>query len=205
VREEQDYRLEAELEGDSHGGLLDGLLELVRGRDGRAAHEVSDVLGADVLVTHDGRRLFAYARSDALLRDARQKIEQALARDGIAASVRVSHWDDEIDEWVQLDPPLGGEEARAEHAAAQDAERIETRTIACTSGKLVRESIERAMLARAQELGLECRVVEHPHLLTTQVLFTLTGAHGRIEEFRRGLQAEAWATIRADGFGTGLI
>lgn len=56
----------------------------------------------------------------------------------------------------------------------------------------------------AQRLGLKCEVVEHPHLLTTQIAFTITGPHHKLEEFRRALQAEAWATIRADGFGTGL-
>jgi hypothetical protein len=50
----------------------------------------------------------------------------------------------------------------------------------------------------AQRLGLECEVVEHPHLLTTQVVFTVTGPRRRIDEFVEGLRAEGWATIRTE-------
>ena len=41
-------------------------------------------------------------------------------------------------------------------ATAQDAE-IETRTVMCVTGKLIRKSFERQMLAFAQELGLQVR------------------------------------------------
>jgi hypothetical protein len=61
------------------------------------------------------------------------------------------------------------------------------------------------MLETAQRLGPERKIVEHPHLLTNQVAFTVTGPLKAIAEFRRALKAEAWQTIRADGFGTGLI
>ena len=204
MADDEDWRLEAELDSEQQTGVLDRILGAARGGDGQAAEDVRAALGNEVVVTHDGRRLFAYAPSEVVLQDARAKIEQVLQRDGLQARIRASHWDEDMDEWVQTDPPLSGEAARSEQAAARDTRRIETRTIACGSGKIVRASLERTMLARAQELGLECKVVEHPHLLTTQLLFTLTGPHGRIEEFRRELKAEAWATIRADGWGTGL-
>jgi hypothetical protein len=45
---------------------------------------------------------------------------------------------------------------------------------------------------------LECAIIEHPHLLTTQVAFTVTGPKRKIDEFSRGLTAEEWATIRTE-------
>jgi hypothetical protein len=52
-------------------------------------------------------------------------------------------------------------------AMAPDAE-LETRTVMCVTGKLIRKSFERQMLAFAQELG-QCAIVEHPHLLSTRL------------------------------------
>ncbi len=48
------------------------------------------------------------------------------------------------------------------------------------------------------KLGLECNIIEHPHLLTTQVGFTVTGPKRRIDEFVQGLNAEGRATVRAE-------
>ncbi|TMK23663.1 MAG: hypothetical protein E6G62_11300 [Actinobacteria bacterium] len=67
------------------------------------------------------------------------------------------------------------------------------------SGKLVRSSFEQSLLGWADKLGLKCTVAEHPHLLTTQVLFTCTGPKHKIDEFARALNAEGTATLRADG------
>jgi hypothetical protein len=41
-------------------------------------------------------------------------------------------------------------------------------------------------------------VEEHPHLLTTQVGFTVTGPTRKIEEFASALNAEGVATLRMD-------
>ena len=82
-------------------------------------------------------------------------------------------------------------------ATAPDEE-SETRTVMCVTGKLIRKSFERQMLAFAQELGLQCAIVEHPHLLSTQVAFNVTGPSSSVEQFDRYLKSEAKATTRLD-------
>jgi hypothetical protein len=54
------------------------------------------------------------------------------------------------------------------------------------------------MLDWADKLGLQCQIVEHPHLLTTQVAFTVTGPKRKIDEFSEGLNAEEVATMRTE-------
>jgi hypothetical protein len=58
------------------------------------------------------------------------------------------------------------------------------------------------MLERAGELGIECKIVEHPHLLTSQVAFTVTGPRRKLDEFCDGLRAEGLATLR---FGRSVL
>ena len=152
----------------------------------------------DVVLTHDGRLLFAYAADKATLEAARHAIEVVLRGDGIHATVRVSHWDDELDDWRQIDPPPSAGEKQAELAANRDVEQQETRTLVATSGKLIRAEFEQTMLEWAGKLGVECKMIEHPQLLTTQVAFTVTGARRKVEEFSQGLGAEERATIRTE-------
>jgi hypothetical protein len=111
----------------------------------------------------------------------------------------LSHWDEELDEWRQVDPPPTAQEARREDAAERDAEAVETRTLVASAGRLVRSSFEQSLLQRAEQLGIKCTIAEHPHLLTTQVLFTCTGPKHKIDEFARAIRAEGAATLRADG------
>ncbi len=192
----QDWRLEAELDVPEPGGALRSLLGRVRGPD--VAKELEAMVPHDVVITHDGKRLFAYAADEQTLAAARHGLEQVLAHDGITASVRVGHWDDERDAWRQTDPPPTAQERQAEAAAERDAETIETRSLIVTSGRLIREEVEQTMSDWAAKLGLECKIVEHPHLLSSQLAFTVTGSKRKIDEFSRGLQAEELATIRAE-------
>jgi hypothetical protein len=143
--------------------------------------------------------LFAYASSRAELEQARRAIEEILERDGIGARIVVGHWDEDLDEWRQVDPPPAGEEARREEAAERDADAVETRTLVASAGNLVRSSFEQSLLDWAGKLGIKCTIAEHPHLLTTQVLFTCTGPRRKIDEFARAVKAEGTATLRADG------
>ena len=152
----------------------------------------------DVVITHDGKLLFAYAATEQAIAGARSAVEAVLRRDAIGAVIRVSHWDDELDAWHQTDPPPTAEQKRAEDAAAQDADAVETRTIVATAGRWVHDEFEQTMLDWAKRLGLECTVVEHPHLLSTQVAFTLVGPKRKIDEFSRALNAEGRATIRTE-------
>lgn len=142
--------------------------------------------------------LFAYAGSKDSLTTARQTVEAVVRGDGISPRVLVSHWDDKSDEWRQLDPPLRGNAKRAEEAAERDAEEVESRTMVASTGKLIRSEVEQTMRTWADKLNLRCEIIEHPHLLTTQVAFTVTGPRRKIDEFSQGLRAEELATLRTE-------
>jgi hypothetical protein len=196
VSELQDWRLEVELDSADEGRGLDRLLHRVHGDSGRVESDVRSVVSHDVVVTHDGRLLFAYAAGPSALSEARRAIEDALRGDGHAPKMIVSHWNSNLDAWQRIDPPPDG--ASAPDPRPRDDSELTTRTLVCTAGKVVRETLEQSMLKRARELGVECSVVEHPHLLTTQVAFTVTGPRRKVNEFREALAAEGFATIRAD-------
>jgi hypothetical protein len=193
---EQDWRLKVEFDEGDISGALHRLVGRFRGPD--VVKEIEASVPHDVVITHDGKLLFAYAASEAGLAAARSAIENVLQQDGIEASLRVSHWDDELDAWRQTDPPATAQEKLTEEAALRDADAIETRTVVATSGKRVRAEFEQTMRTWADKLGVECKIVEHPHLLTTQVAFTVTGPKRKIDEFSQGLTAEGWAYVRAD-------
>lgn len=193
---EQDWRLEAELDVADSGRALHGLLGRLRGPD--FVGEIEASVPHDVVVTHDGRLLFAYAADQATLTAARVAIEGVLRGDGIGASLRVSVWDDELDRWQQTDPPPTAEEKAAQDATQLARDAIETRTLVVSSGKMIRDEFEQSTRDWATTLGLECKVIEHPHLLTTQLAFTVTGPKRKIDEFSQGLAAEERATIRTE-------
>jgi hypothetical protein len=197
VSEDQDWRLTAELDAQDGRGALDRLLGRFRGPD--VVEELQAALPHDVVITHDGKLLFAYADSEDAIRTARRLIEDVLERDAVNAKIVVSHWDEDRDEWRQVDPPPTTEQTQREEAAERDADVVETRTLVASAGRLVRSSFEQSLLQWADGLGLKCTIVEHPHLLTTQVLFTCTGPRRKIDEFARALKAEGTATLRADG------
>lgn len=194
--EDEDWRLTAELDTADKRGALDRLLGRVRGPD--VVEEIEEALPHDVVITHDGKMLFAYAASEDAIRTARRASEEVLKRDGIGAKIVVSHWDEELDEWRQVDPPLSAEQARSEAAAELDAEALDTRTLVASAGNLVRSSFEQSLLEWAQKQGLKVTISEHPHLLSTQVLFTVSGPKGKIDEFERALRAEGTAFLRGD-------
>ena len=95
---------------------------------------------------------------------------------------------------------LAREERRdreAEAEAAREA-RIETRTVAVTSGRMVRNWFETTVADEARELGVELSIVEHPHLLSTQIVFTLTGPTGKIEQVIADMDARAGQATRLE-------
>jgi hypothetical protein len=196
AQDQQDWRLQAELDVADAGGSLRGLIGRLRGSD--VVKEIEERVPHDVVITHDGKLLFAYAADASILDGARGAIEAVLAGDGVTARVRISRWDDELDQWLQIDPPLTGEEQAAATAAKADAEAIDTRTLVASSGRQVRAEFEQTMSAWADKLGLQCEIVEHPHLLSTQVAFTVTGPRRKLDEFAQGLKAEQLQTIRTE-------
>jgi hypothetical protein len=191
---DQGWRLEAELEPKG-GGLGTFLGRL---RHGGVTHDVEAAVADDVVVTHDGTRLFIYASDRDALDRAHATLERVAAEDAVTAkSIRLSHWDHGIDEWRPVDASSSAEDARRRNAI-DDAATPERRIMVASAGKLVREQFEQIMTRYAKELGVECDVIEHPHLLTTQIAFTVSGPRHKIDEFVQALRAEGWGAIRTD-------
>jgi hypothetical protein len=196
---DQDWRLQLDLE---EPGDLERLIGEVRGTD-RFERDERASLGGDVVLTHDGSRFFAYAMSEQALQRARDATQPILHQQGLKGTIRLSHWDEDRREWRQTDPPLPEfppepEQTAPRWADSGSASRQETRAIACTFGRLTRKPFEQQMVNYARELGLRCEIVEHPHLLSTQVAFNLTGSQSKIEAFAQYLRSEARATTRLD-------
>ena len=194
--EDQDWRLKAELDVQDTHAALGHLVRRLRGPD--VFKELKGAVAHDVVITHDGRLLFAYAASESAIAAARSATESVLADDGVKASICVSHWDPALDRWRQTDPPLSGEAGRIEDATARDAEALETRTMVASAGKLIRAEFEQTMLNCAETLSLEYEIIEHPHMLSTQVAFTVSGPKRKIDEFAQALNAGEIATMRTE-------
>jgi hypothetical protein len=201
--DDQDWRLQLDLE---EAVDLDALVGRVRGDADEFERDTRSTLSEDVVLTHDGSRFFAYAPSETSIDGARDAIESVLRNEQRKATIRVSHWDEHLRTWHQINPPLTPaeeDEAREqaeEHIRETSAEEAkpETRTVVCVIGKLVRKSFEHQMLEYANSLGLECTIVEHPHLLSTQVAFRATGPTSEVEQFVGYVNVEASAGTRMD-------
>ena len=203
MSDDQDWRLQLDLDEPAD---LDGLVGRVRGDADEFERDTRGALSEDVVLTHDGSRFFAYAPSEASIDGARNAIESVLRNEQRKATLRVSHWDEDLRAWHQIDPPLTAAEERQARALAEEhiseasaeAAKPETRTVVCVIGKLVRRSFEHQMLEYAKSLGLECDLVEHPHLLSTQVAFRVTGPTSDVDQFAGFLNVEARAGTRMD-------
>jgi hypothetical protein len=190
--DDRDWRLTGELL-DQQGHLaLHSFVE--RLRDPSVLGDVRAAVAEDVVITHDGSRLFAYASGRHAIEQARATIEAVLARDGLRATLALSHFSGEVDEWVDPDAPEAQPGAAAQAGPAEQ----QTRTLVATVGKMIREEFEQSMRSWADQLGLRCEIVEHPHLLSSQVAFTVTGPVRKLDEFAAGLGAEERQTIRTE-------
>jgi hypothetical protein len=169
-------------------------------RDPAALEKIEASVPHDVVITHDGHQLFAYASDEKDLQATRHAIEGMIGREGFeATAIRLSHWDGQLDDWRQTDPPQATlREQQAEDAVERNAESFETRTLVASAGNLIRAEFERSLLEWANELGVQCKVIEHRHLLNSQVGFTVAGSKWKLDEFAEGLKAEERATIRTE-------
>ena len=189
--DERDWRLSGELAG-SDGTQLHGLLG--RRREAHAAGDATAAVGADVVVTHDGPRLFAYAATRGAIEDARAKLEQALSADGLAVALSLSSWSEELEEWIDPDAPPS---ARTAAAKAEETATV-THTYVVTLGRWVRQEFEESLELWAGQLGVTYEIVEHAHLLNTQAAFTVTGPARKVDEFAAAMRAAEQATIRTE-------
>jgi hypothetical protein len=198
--DDQDWRLQAQLADPA--GLH------ARLRDARHFEdELTPLVADDVVLSYDEQTLFAYATTRAAIEATRSAVEHQLVADGLNATITVSHWDDElgaVGDWLQVEPPPPpgtAERETAEHARHEaDRQRVQTRTVAITSGRMVRSWFEKTVADEARELGVELTIVEHPHLLTTQVAFTLTGPGGKVDAVIDDIAARAGAVTRLETY-----
>jgi hypothetical protein len=195
--DEQDWRLQAKLDSNAVSRSLQELIGRLRG-EASPLGGIKSAVPHEVVVTHDGGVLFAYAPNEEVLLVARQAIETVLSEDGIEATVQLSHWDDDREKWQQTGPPLGDAQVEREEKSNRVADAIETRTLVANAGRLIRAEFEQTMLNWADKLDLQCEIFEHPHLLITQVGFTVTGPKHKIDEFTRGLKAEGRMMVRTE-------
>jgi hypothetical protein len=155
----------------------------------------------DVVLSRDDNTLFVYAMHRESLASARTAVEQVLQRAGLTGTIAVSHWDPHVLRWRQVDPPPPEAELRRDQEEVE-AERTgadaTTQTVVCTIGRLIRKPFEQEVVSFAEQEGLRCEVVEHPHLLSSQVVFTVTGEPERVEEFVDYVRKDARSTTRID-------
>jgi len=192
---DEDWRLCAHLQGDGPAAKPHGIVG--RFRDPKVVRDAEHAIGSDVHLTHDETTLFAYARDRAAIDAARATLLGVIEDDGLSAEVTISHWEDDAGEWLQVDPPIDDATRSAQEAAAREGEAPTTQTFVVQVGRDARARFEQAMQEWSDRLDLHCEIVEHPHLLSTQVAFTVDGPAHAVEEFRKGLQAEEWQTIRS--------
>lgn len=188
--DDRDWRLSGDLQQDGHG-LLHAFVE--RMRDPAVLREARAAVAEDVVITHDGSRLFAYAAGRGTIEGARAAIESVLEKDGMPATLSLSHFSEQLDEWVDPDDHTPAARERETAAVAP-----ESRTLVALVGKEIREEFEQSMRAWADRLGLRLEIVEHPHLLDSQVAFTVSGPARKVDEFAAGLAAEERQTIRTE-------
>jgi hypothetical protein len=190
--DERDWRLQGTIDAPLHERSVHLLHSHLR--DPGVLAELEVAVPDDTVLTHDGQRLFAYAADRRTIEQARSAIEAVLKHDGVSATLALTHFSEELDEWVDPDaaPSAGAESpARADSSVTQ--------TVVANAGRMVREELEQSMRIWAQELGLRCEILEeHPHLLRTQVAFTVTGPKRKVGEFADGLRAESQAMIRTE-------
>jgi hypothetical protein len=198
VEETQDWQLRVDVADPSR------LHELLRGGR-RLQHEVAAAIPDGVVLDRTDETLFAYANSRAAIDDVRRVIERVLADDGVSGFFRLDHWDRSLGDWRQIEPPPDGAERDREDGRRREIERlppeersggIVTRTVAETAGKLVRNFFETTVANDARARGVKLSIVEHPHLLTTQIAFTLTGPADAVDEVIAELQAKAGGITR---------
>lgn len=104
-----EWRVEIDLQDEGHGYSLG---ERLRAHD--LDDEARERLGRRVIVTRDGPRLFLYTTSEEAAREAERVARELLEQDRLTASVRITHWDEAAEEWLD-EGPLGGSTPTADH------------------------------------------------------------------------------------------
>ncbi|HST54989.1 MAG TPA: hypothetical protein VLJ42_03715 [Solirubrobacteraceae bacterium] len=217
---DENWRLRADihgLDGREHRDRHEHLDRLIK----RLREDSSGLAGGlrdQVLMTHDGNTLFGYAFTLTELRSILSAIEAQLASDGRAATITLAHWDAAESKWQQLDAsglPIQGGEAECEGEGERERAGVDgesqsgsdgdvsastaaERTFVVVVGRLERNAFEWDIVNYITAHDLSYRMVEHRHLLSTQVAFHVSGPAEKLDELDRYIKREARRTFRVD-------
>jgi hypothetical protein len=77
------------------------------------------------------------------------------------------------------------------------------RTFKVSAGKLVKDIYEQEIVGACEGLGLTCEITEHPHLLTTEIAFAVSGEEDSMDLFEDFATREArWTLERVSGIAS---
>ena len=114
-----DWRITVDFDDEGDGTQL---VEWLSAR--RFASEERDQLRGRVAVSRDGARVFLYADTDELARDADGVVRSLLSSEGLGARIALERWHPVEQDWHDAGIPLPqtDEEIRAEHELQQERE-----------------------------------------------------------------------------------
>jgi UTP:GlnB (protein PII) uridylyltransferase len=111
---DDEFRIEIDLHDALHG-----LADRLRALD--LDDEVAERLGGRVIVTRDGEKMYAYARTAEAAQEAERVIRQVLAEDGIDVELRRRRWNPAQRFWQDADEPLAEADESTPPDPAKDA------------------------------------------------------------------------------------
>jgi len=111
-----DWRVEIDVAG--HGGVRH-LMD--RARERAVAKEARDALGDGVVITVDDDRLYAYADSEARVREAEERLRALASDHDLEVTASIARWHPDEQRWEPLGDALPATEAEreAEHEALE--------------------------------------------------------------------------------------
>jgi hypothetical protein len=116
---DEDFRVEVELDDDAYGYSL---WERLRALD--LDDQARKLLGANVVVTRDGSKLFLYAVNETQARAAERVVRGLVEAEALTAEVLVTRWHPVEETWkdASVDLPRTPQEEDAEYASREAAE-----------------------------------------------------------------------------------
>ncbi len=181
----EDWRLIVDFDDEGDGTQL---VEWLAAR--RFATEERDRLGGRVAVSRDGPRVFLYADSESLAREADGIVRALLASEGAEARISFERWHPVEQDWKDAAMPLPQteDEVRAEHERQQEREAAES----LASGRAEWE-VRVSLPSREATVALAGRLEAEGTPAVRRSTFLLVGASNRdeAEALAERLRAEA--------------
>ena len=143
-----EWRVEVELGEEAQGLHLGGRLRSLELDD-----EARERLGEGVIVTRDGSRLYLYADSEEIAREAERVVRDLLAAEGLEGHFALTRWHPVEEAWKDAATPMPATEAevaaeQARHEAAEEREgRYEWQVRADLPTLGEAQDLERALVA----------------------------------------------------------